>query len=431
MSMNGCKQGSMMKVNRERRRKSMDIRSTFETLDKKFTSFGGLEQGGITRLLYSPEWIDAVRELEATFKEEGLEVSFDDVGNLSGRLVGSKYAEETILTGSHIDTVVEGGHLDGQFGILSALVAVKYLKEKYGQPLRTIEVLSLAEEEGSRFPYTFWGSKNFFNLAKKADVDTIEDAEGIKFEDAMHESGFDYRKTDDVRDDIKAFVEVHIEQGKVLEAENKAIGVVTGIVGQKRYTINLKGEANHAGTTPMSLRRDTVVAYSEIVTDLTKRAREIGEPLVLTFGHVTPVPNTVNVVPGEITFSIDCRHIDQQLLNDFAREIEDKVKAVAEANSMTYDINLWMDEAPSLMDKEIIQIVEQAAKDNVGDSYKLMPSGAGHDAQIFADFVPTAMLFVPSIGGISHNTNEETKIEDLVKGIEVLKDVLYELAYKE
>ncbi|MCY8350941.1 allantoate deiminase [Bacillus haynesii] len=409
----------------------MDIRSTFETLDKKFTSFGGLEQGGITRLLYSPEWIDAVRELEATFKEEGLEVSFDDVGNLSGRLVGSKYAEETILTGSHIDTVVEGGHLDGQFGILSALVAVKYLKEKYGQPLRTIEVLSLAEEEGSRFPYTFWGSKNFFNLAKKADVDTIEDAEGIKFEDAMHESGFDYRKTDDVRDDIKAFVEVHIEQGKVLEAENKAIGVVTGIVGQKRYTINLIGEANHAGTTPMSLRRDTVVAYSEIVTDLTKRAREIGEPLVLTFGHVTPVPNTVNVVPGEITFSIDCRHIDQQLLNDFAREIEDKVKAVAEANSMTYDINLWMDEAPSLMDKEIIQIVEQAAKDNVGDSYKLMPSGAGHDAQIFADFVPTAMLFVPSIGGISHNTNEETKIEDLVKGIEVLKDVLYELAYKE
>lgn len=134
----------------------------------------------------------------------------------------------------------------------------------------------------------------------------------------------------------------------------------------------MKGEANHAGTTPMSLRRDAVVAYSEIVTDLTKRAREIGEPLVLTFGHVTPVPNTVNVVPGEITFSIDCRHIDQQLLNDFAREIEDKVKAVAEANSMAYDINLWMDEAPSLMDKEIIQIIEQAAKDNVGDSYKLM-----------------------------------------------------------
>ncbi|MGF7529928.1 allantoate deiminase [Bacillus paralicheniformis] len=409
----------------------MDIQSTFETLDKKFTRFGGLEKGGITRLLYSPEWIDAVRELEATFKEEGLEVSFDDVGNLSGRLVGSKYSEETILTGSHIDTVVEGGHLDGQFGILSALVAVKYLKEKYGQPLRTIEVLSLAEEEGSRFPYTFWGSKNFFNLAKKEDVDTIEDAEGIKFEDAMHESGFDYRKTDDVRDDIKAFIEVHIEQGKVLETENKAIGVVTGIVGQKRYSVNLKGEANHAGTTPMSLRRDTVVAYSEIVTDLTKRAREIGEPLVLTFGHVTPVPNTVNVVPGEITFSIDCRHIDQQLLNDFAREIEDKVKAVAEENSMAYDINLWMDEAPSMMDKEIIQIIEQAAKDNVGDSYKLMPSGAGHDAQIFADFVPTAMLFVPSIGGISHNTNEETKIEDLVKGIEVLKDVLFELAYKE
>lgn len=408
----------------------MDIQSTFEALDKKFTSFGGLEQGGITRLLYSSEWNKAVRELEATFKEEGLEVSFDDIGNLSGRLVGSKYADETILAGSHIDTVVEGGHLDGQFGILSALIAVKYLKEKYGQPLRTLEVLSLAEEEGSRFPYTFWGSKNFFNLAKKEDVETIEDADGIKFEDAMRESGFDYRKSDTVRDDIKAFVEVHIEQGKVLETEKKTIGVVNGIVGQKRYTINLKGEANHAGTTPMSLRRDTVVAYSEIVTDLTKRAREIGEPLVLTFGHVTPVPNTVNVVPGEITFSIDCRHIDQQALNDFSKEIEEKIKSVAEANEMIYDINLWMDEAPSLMDEKIIGIIEQAAKDNVGDAYKVMPSGAGHDAQIFADFVPTAMLFVPSIGGISHNINEETDIKDLVKGIEVLKDVLYELAYK-
>lgn len=409
----------------------MDIQSTFEMLDKKFTGFGGLEQGGITRLLYSQEWNDAVRELEKTFKEEGLEASFDDIGNLTGRLVGSKYPEETILTGSHIDTVVEGGHLDGQFGILAALVAVKYLKAKHGQPLRSLEVLSLAEEEGSRFPYTFWGSKNFFNLAKKSDVDTIADAEGIKFEDAMRKSGFDYRKNTDVRNDIKAFVEIHIEQGKVLETENKTIGVVNGIVGQKRFTINLKGEANHAGTTPMSLRRDTVVAYSEIVSNLTKRAREIGEPLVLTFGHITLVPNTVNVVPGEITFSVDCRHIDQQILNDFAVEIEDKIKLVAEANSMTYDINLWMDEAPTLMDKKIVQIIEQAAKNNVGNQYKVMPSGAGHDSQIFAQYVPTAMLFVPSIGGISHNISEETKIEDLVKGIEVLSDVLYELAYKE
>ncbi|MED3801727.1 allantoate deiminase [Lysinibacillus xylanilyticus] len=409
----------------------MDIQSTFELLDKKFTSIGGLQQGGITRLLYSQEWNTAVRELEKTFKDEGFEASFDDIGNLSGRLVGSKYPGETILTGSHIDTVVEGGHLDGQFGILSALVAVKYLKEKYGQPLRSLEVLALAEEEGSRFPYTFWGSKNFFNLAKKSDVDTIEDAEGIRFEDAMRESGFDYRKTTDVRNDIKAFIELHIEQGKVLETENKTIGVVNGIVGQKRYTINLKGEANHAGTTPMSLRRDTIVAYSKIVTDLTKRAREIGEPLVLTFGHVVPVPNTVNVVPGEISFSVDCRHIDQQLLNDFATEIEDKIKSVASANNMTYDIHLWMDETPTLMNEKIVRIIEQAAKNNVGDQYKVMPSGAGHDSQIFAQYVPTAMLFVPSIDGISHNINEETKIADLVKGIEVLIDVLYELAYKE
>src|SRR5699024_3631821 len=142
--------------------------------------------------------------------------------------------------------------------ILAALTAAIYLKEKYGQPKRSIEVLSLAEEEGSRFPYTFWGSKNFFNLQDNKDVEDIVDAEGVKFVDAMRESGFDFRSDDKIRDDIKAFLEIHIEQGQVLELEKKQIGVVTGIVGQKRYTINLKGQANHAGTTPMGYRKDTV-----------------------------------------------------------------------------------------------------------------------------------------------------------------------------
>jgi len=222
------------------------------------------------------------------------------------------------MYGSHIDTVVEGGHLDGQFGVLAAVVAMQSLKAEYGQPLRSLEILALAEEEGSRFPYAFWGSKNFFNLADKADVDAIADGEGVAFKDAMRESGFDYRTEDNDYNYIKSFIEVHIEQGKVLENEKKSIGVVNGIVGQKRYTVNLKGEANHAGTTPMGLRQDAVVAFSKIANQLTDRAREIGDPLVITFGRVDPVPNTVNVVPGEVTFSIDCRHINQDELNQFA-----------------------------------------------------------------------------------------------------------------
>ncbi|WP_371814525.1 M28 family peptidase [Jeotgalicoccus sp. WY2] len=157
----------------------MDIRETFLELDKQFTSYGGLEPRGITRLLYSEEWREAVNALQAIFKENGLEVSSDAVGNVSGRLIGSEKPDETIMSGSHIDTVTEGGHLDGQFGVLSALVATLYLKEKYGQPKRTLEVLSIAEEEGSRFPYTFWGVKNFFNLQNNDDVKISCDGEGI------------------------------------------------------------------------------------------------------------------------------------------------------------------------------------------------------------------------------------------------------------
>lgn len=410
----------------------MDIRSSFESLDKKFTGFGGLNGGGITRLLYSDEWSNAVHELKRTLEKEGFEASFDSIGNLKGRIEGSKYPEETIMSGSHIDTVVEGGHLDGQFGVLAALVAMQSLKAEHGQPLRSLEVLALAEEEGSRFPYAFWGSKNFFNLANREDVNDIADGEGINFKAAMNNAGFDYRSEDNDYSYIKSFIEVHIEQGKVLETEKKAIGVVNGIVGQKRYTINLKGEANHAGTTPMGLRRDAVVAFSKIATELTDKARAIGDPLVITFGRVYPVPNTVNVVPGEVTFSIDCRHIDQAALNDFAQTIDDCIKTVSEQEGVEYDINLWMDEAPTMMDESLVKVVEQAAEQVVGSNdSKIMPSGAGHDSQIFAKYLPTAMLFVPSINGVSHNVTEETNIEDLVKGIEVLKQVLYQLAYKE
>ncbi|CAL28961.1 allantoate deiminase [Staphylococcus carnosus] len=410
----------------------MNIRSSFEALDKQFTAYGGLEGGGITRLLYSKEWTRAVNVLKETLEEDGFTVNFDDIGNLTGRLEGSKYPDETIVSGSHIDTVVEGGHLDGQYGILAALTAMKALKEEHGQPLRSLEVLALAEEEGSRFPFAFWGSKNFFNLADEEDVKDIADAEGIEFERAMQDSGFNYRQQDNDFNNIKAFVEMHIEQGKVLESEEKNIGVVNGIVGQKRYTVTLKGEANHAGTTPMGLRNDAVVGFSQIASQLTERAREIGDPLVVTFGRVDPVPNTVNVVPGEVVFSIDTRHINQEALNQYAEEITQTIKNVAEKEGLEYDIDLWMDEAPVLMDEHLVEKIEEAANEVVGESkYKLMSSGAGHDSQIFAKYVPTAMMFVPSINGISHNVEEETDVEDLVKGIEVLKQVLYELAYKE
>ena len=201
---------------------------------------------GTTRLLYSPSWLKAQNELKARFESLGMECRFDAIGNLFGTLVGTDYPEKKIATGSHVDTVVRGGKLDGQLGIFGAYLAIKKLLETYGRPKKSLEIISMAEEEGSRFPYVFWGSKNIFGLAKKEDVEPLKDAQGVGFVDAMRGCGFDFGEGGP-RKDIEAFVELHIEQGNFLEQENYTVGVVSSIVGQKRYNITLKGVLSYEG----------------------------------------------------------------------------------------------------------------------------------------------------------------------------------------
>lgn len=408
----------------------MDIKTLLKENIDLFTSIGNDPTGGMTRLLYSDSWLEAQNQLKATLEESGMMTQFDEIGNLFGRLEGSMYPDETILSGSHIDTVVNGGNLDGQYGIIAAYLAVHYLKETYGQPLRSLEVISMAEEEGSRFPMAFWGSKNFVNEAKKEDAIEMADFKGIKFVDAMKACGFDFKpETATKRTDVKAFLEIHIEQGNVLENKKLQIGVVNNIAGQRRYTVTLKGEANHAGTTPMGYRKDAVYAFSKICSEAIGKAEEVGDPLVLTFGKVEPKPNTVNVVPGEVLFTIDCRHTDKEELKNFTESLEKRMQEIAVGMGMTIDIDLWMDEAPVPMDESIVSVIEEAVKSENID-YLIMHSGAGHDSQIIAPHYPTAMIFVPSIKGISHNPAEETKIDDLVAGVKTLAGALYQLAYK-
>lgn len=178
----------------------------------------------------------------------------------------------------------------------------------------------------------------------------------------------------------------------------------------------------------MGYRKDTVYCFSKIVSEAIDRAKKAGDPLVLTFGRVEPKPNTVNVVPGETIFSMDCRHTDEQFLKDFTEELEAFMKETAEAMEIAIDINRWMDEAPVPMDEEIVTVIENVVKEQ-GFKYRIMHSGAGHDSQIIAPHYPTAMIFVPSIKGISHNPAEETKLEDLVEGVKALAESLYKLAY--
>lgn len=408
----------------------MGYEKTFEYYNDTISNIGKTPSGGMTRLLYSDEWFEAQTKLKEEMEAIGMVAEFDSVGNLFGTISGSE-SDEIIATGSHIDTVVEGGNLDGQFGILAGLVAIKSLYEKHGQPKKGLQVISLAEEEGSRFPYVFWGSKNIFNMVKSdewEEIEKLEDDNGIKFVDEMRRLGFDFKPDDAPMNRIDKFVELHIEQGNYLEMIDKPIGVITAITGQKRYKVKIKGQANHAGTTRMGYRKDAIYAYSKIVKSSIDMAIEEGDPLVITFGNITVVPNTVNVVPGEVVFSIDCRHPDGYILNNFSKKVEENMKKIVADMGMEIDIDMWMDAPPVPMDHAMTTTIEETVKD-MGIRYEIMHSGAGHDSQIFAPRVPTGMIFVPSIGGISHNPEEATKIEDLILGIKVLEKTLYKLAY--
>ncbi|MGX6993386.1 allantoate deiminase [Vagococcus penaei] len=408
-----------------------DLQQKVEQEVTWLSSIGLDSKGGTTRLLYDDNWVKAQHDLKQKFTTLGLSSHFDQVGNLYGRLEGSKYPNETILTGSHVDTVVNGGALDGQFGIVAGYLAINYLKETYGTPLRTLEVVSMAEEEGSRFPFAFWGSKNIFGLVNPNDLKYAKDADGIQFSEAMEQAGFSFpTESQQAREDIKAFVEIHIEQGNVLEKKEKQVAVVNNIVGQKRYDITLIGQSNHAGTTPMGYRQDTVYAMSKMISDSMDRAKELGDPLVLTVGHIAVTPNTVNVVPGKTFFTVDCRHTDGQVLEDFTNDMMSRFKAIATECDVQIEIDNWMNEAPVPMSEEIVSVLEQACQES-NLNYLTMHSGAGHDSQIFAQHVPTAMLFVPSINGVSHNPAEATKIEDLTEGVKALIASLYKLAYED
>lgn len=383
---------------------------------------------GTTRLLYDNKWQEAQQALEKLMKDIGMEVEYDAVGNLYGTIVGTEEPERVIATGSHVDTVVNGGRLDGQLGIMSGYLSIKRLLEEEGKPKKSLRLLSMAEEEGSRFPYAFWGSKNIFGEAKREEVEGTVDADGIKFEDAMRDAGFDFLSGEPKFKEMDAFIELHIEQGNYLENNNLQVGVVNSIVGQKRWDITLKGQSNHAGTTMMAYRKDTVEGMAKIVSRSLDRAKEVGNPLVLTFGRVDPSPNTVNVVPGETGFSLDCRHTDQAVLNEFTDEVEKIMEEVAEELGLELSISKWMDEPPVPMAPELVEEMERVAKD-LDLNYEVMHSGAGHDGQIFAPHVPTAMLFCPSIEGISHNPEEHTEAADIVQSAEALAETIKRLAY--
>ncbi|MCP3763601.1 allantoate deiminase [Domibacillus sp. A3M-37] len=400
---------------------------TADEMIKWLASFGATANGGVTRLLYSEAWSEAQHALKSVMHQKGLDARFDEVGNLFGRLTGTDEPESVILTGSHIDTVKDGGQFDGAYGIVASLMAMQRLYEQYGPPKRTIDVVSLAEEEGSRFPLTFWGSGWITGRYSLEEAEHIYDADGISLKAAMEAAGFGLKQRSIETKKPKAFVEVHVEQGIVLERKKKSIGVVSHIVGQRRYTVQFKGESNHAGTTPMSMRKDAMRLMAEWVIFLSDEAEAIDESLVATVGKVTAKPNMPNVVAGKVECSLDVRHYDMKILDQFEEKLKE-FKKRADRRGMTMSINQWMNVKPVALDQEMMKSAARQAE-HLGFSYETLISGAGHDSQVFGEYCPTMLLFVPSRHGISHSPDEWTEPDDLEKGIQMLMGELYALAY--
>lgn len=399
------------------------------------STYGADTQGGVTRLLYDSAWCEAQGALAAKMQEKGLSPEFDQSGNLYGTLKseGKESATDTeelpIVTGSHIDTVVYGGKYDGAYGVVAGVLALEYLQKHFGAPKRTLQVVSLCEEEGSRFPFAYWGSRSITGITALEDVEHLKDQDGVTFTQAIRDAGFGpdsaYRPA---AKNYGAFIELHIEQGQVLERLEHSIGVVSDIVGQKRFSITVSGEANHAGTTPMSWRKDALAGAAEMIAAVRNIALEAGEPLVATVGRITADPGVGNVVAARAVFSLDIRHIRQESMDRCWQDMLQAFSRIAAEQQLVLDWEEHLSVPPIPMNAQMISDIQDTCEQEQL-SYWLMPSGAGHDSQIFQPACPTAMIFVPSQDGISHNPLEYTAEADLMHGFRVLVRLLYKYGY--
>jgi allantoate deiminase len=384
--------------------------------------------GGLYRTLYTPAWQEAMDLVRRWLEEIGLETRTDAVGNLFGRLAGREPAR-AVLSGSHVDTVKQGGRYDGALGIHAAIAAIGALRAAYGQPRKSLEVYVICEEEGSRFHCNFWGSRALTGTIERDEVDRLRDADGISIGEAMRASGLDPSAIDQARRaDVDAFVELHIEQGRVLQDAGDAVGIVQTITGIHQMQVTVTGRQDHAGTTSMEHRRDALAGAAEMITRIADAAAALGPPAVATVGITDTRPGAVNIVPGVCTFTVDVRHADPVKWRALIADVNSLVRAVAAQRQLTVAVEPLIEVEPTPLDADLRAILEAAARAE-GLPFRTMPSGAGHDSQVMARRFPTGMIFVPSRDGRSHCPEEYTPIEQIVGGVRVLARALHALAY--
>ena len=389
---------------------------------------GACHETGVCRPTYSPEWVEAQALVHRWIEESGLEARYDAVGDVWGKLAGSE-GGKSIASGSHIDSQLPGGRYDGALGVIAALTAVEALQRQFGRPKRTLEIVSFCEEEGSAFPARFWGSRAITGRIEPGDAEKLIGVSGESIADAMRRLGYDPERIPEAkRDDLDVFIELHVEQGPILEQQGLPVGVVSIINGSQRYAVTVQGVANHAGARPMDMRQDPLVATAEMVLAVNRNALEMGRPAVSTVGRMTVEPGGSAIIPDKVTFSIDCRHNDPARLTELSQQHEESLRDIAERRGVQISWTKGGGHEPCPCDPDVVRVLEEAAREQ-GIPSLTMPSGALHDAQRMAEVARVSMIFVQSRDGRSHTPAEFTSIEHAVAGIQVLAAALHKLAY--
>ena len=385
----------------------------------------------LTRVYLSAQHLQANQLVGQWMSQAGMTVWQDSVGNICGRYEGAQEGAQAVLLGSHLDTVRNAGRYDGMLGVLTAIEVVDSLHQQGLHLAQAIEIVGFCDEEGTRFGITLLGSRG---LTGTWPQDWLEktDASGISVAQAMVQVGLDPGRVSHAArrpEDFSAYLELHIEQGPCLEQDGLALGVVEAINGARRLNCRFTGEAGHAGTVPMNHRKDALAAAAEWMVLIENTTRQQGGNRVATVGELRCLPGAVNVIPGEVQLSLDIRGPQDAPLDRLLAELLENAQAIASRRGLQFSAEEFYRIAATPCDIHLQNVLGEAVESVQGRSLSL-PSGAGHDAQIFAPRVPTCMIFIPSINGISHNPAERTNINDLAEGVKTLALMLHQLAWQ-
>lgn len=385
---------------------------------------------GINRLAFTDSDWEGRAYLMRQMEAAGLTLRTDAFGNVLGRCAGKDDSLPAILCGSHSDSVPRGGNYDGLTGVLAAIETVRSMREDGFQPEHPIEVVLFMCEESSRFSAATLGSRAMRGDLSIEELHRLHDKEGKSLYDVLKERGLDpdHIAAAQYTQPLKAVLELHIEQGKVLEHERLPIGIVTGIAAPARFYCEIHGDADHSGATPMPLRHDALCAAAEIILAVERAAAaQTDPPVVGTVGVVDVTPGVMNVIPGDVSLGVDLRSIDADMRERVERTVRDEIAAVVHARGLSCEIRPVSKDMPARMSPALVELIAAEAE-NIGMPYRKMPSGAGHDSMHWADYAPTGMIFIPCRDGVSHNPAEYASIEQIVTGVRLYSAVVRRLA---